>query len=110
MTTIHMRMNVVTHTEGHTLHNFVQGQFFGSASSSGFTMNHRTICFFALRGLRNDDNSRVSALQIVLRSSQGVQKEPMFIFKISQILNISHNNWKTLELPHFKFLHFVSSF
>lgn len=84
-------MEVVTRMEVHTLQNFAHRQFFGSASSSGFTVNYRIIYFLVLRGLRNDDNSRVSALQIVLRPSQGVQKEPMFIFKIAQILNKSHD-------------------
>lgn len=77
--------------EGHTFQNFAHGQFFHSASSSGFTVNHRIIYFLLLRGLRNDDNSGVSTLQIVLRPSQAVQKEPMFIFKVSQILNKSHD-------------------
>lgn len=83
-------MDEATCMEGRTLQNFAHGQFFRSASSPDFTVNHR-IMYLVFRGLRNDDNSRVSTLQIVLRPSQGVEKEPMFIFKISQILNKSHD-------------------
>lgn len=52
--------------------NFAHGQLFCAISSSGFTVNHWVIYFLVLRGLRNDDNTRVSALQIVLRPSQVV--------------------------------------
>lgn len=71
------------------------------ASSPSFTENLRITYFLVLRSLGNEDNSRVSALQIALRPCQGVQKWPLFIFKISQILNKSHDSLRTLKLPHF---------
>lgn len=75
-------MDVVTHLEREreTLQNFAHVNFFGSGSS-GSTVDHRFF-YLVLRGLRNYDSSMVSTSQIVVRTSKGVQKEPMFIFKI----------------------------
>lgn len=62
---------------------FCSCAIFGFASSPDFTVNHRVIYFLVLRDPGNEGNSRVSFLQIALRPSQGVQKGPMFIFKIA---------------------------
>lgn len=72
-------MDVVTRLERH-IPKFCSCQFSGFAGS-GFTVDHR-IFYLVLRGLRNCDNSTVSTSQIVVRTSKGVRKEFMFIFKI----------------------------
>lgn len=70
--------------------NFSHGKLF-SYDSSCFTVNCIIFSFLVLRGLGNYSNSRVPVSQILMRPSQGVQKDPIFIFKISQILNKSLN-------------------
>lgn len=94
-------VDAVTCTEGHTCQKFSHGQFFSSASSSCFTMNYIMFCFLVHRGLGNYGNSKVSASQILMRPSQGVQKDPIFIFKISPILNKSLNIYRILEHPYY---------
>lgn len=53
-------------------------------------MNHCVIYFLVLRGLKNDDNTRVSALQIILTAQPScIERENVYFKNLTDFKQIS---------------------